>query len=294
MMFDVVVYLSSLPRISDRNRKVECLRAFAQGCRNLGLNVLEQERAQVVPAKLGVILGWVGQTIRGPHIQLRRNVINSQRVMSIDASCFKFADPNSMYLRYSLDGVYYNTNNYANLDSTADKWIRIQKDLNLSYQPWRRSGNHILICGQRDGGWSMKGTDMTAWVIESVREIRKTTNRPIVVRPHPKCPIDPELFQGMPMVSISHNATLAEDLQGAWAAVFFNSSSSVAAALAGIPVFAADPDCVAYKIATHNLSAIENPEMPVRESWLWNLAAAHWTDQESSQGLIWKKFVQYL
>jgi hypothetical protein len=68
----------------------------------------------------------------------------------------------------------------------------------------------------------------------------------------------------------------------------------VASILAGIPVFANDPDCVAYNIATHNLSAIENPEMPAREQWLWNLSAAHWTDEESRQGLIYKKFQQFL
>lgn len=293
-MYDVAVYLSSLPRIADRNRKVECLRAFAQGCRAQGLNVMEQTANCVVPARLGVILGWVGQSIRGPHIQLRQDVINSQRVMSIDGSCFKFADPNSVFLRYSLDGVYYNTNNYANRGSTPDKWQQISRTLNLSLEPWRRTGNHVLVCGQRDGGWSMKGTDMNQWMLESVQAIRNKTNRPVVVRPHPKNPIDRTLFAGMSNVTISQGTTLEQDLQGAWASVFFNSSSAVAAVLAGIPVFATDPDCVAWSVATHNLSAIENPELPAREQWLWDLAAAHWTDHESQQGLIYKKFEQYL
>ena len=75
-MYDVVVYLSSLPRIADRNRKVEVLQAFANGCNLLGLKTLLQTQTQVVPAKLGVILGWVGQSIRGPHIQLRKDVID--------------------------------------------------------------------------------------------------------------------------------------------------------------------------------------------------------------------------
>jgi hypothetical protein len=294
IMHDVVVYLSSLPRIADRNRKVDCLRAFAQGCQHLGLKTLLQDKTQVVPAKLGVILGWVGQSIRGQHIQLRKDVIASQRVMSIDGSCFKFADSNSIFLRYSLDGVYYNTNNYANQHSGPDKWNQISQQLNLSLTPWRTTGDHILICGQRDGGWSMKGVDMTQWILESVKTIRNKTNRRIVVRPHPKNPIPQHLFAGYSNVTISNDTSLQQDLQNAWASVFFNSSSCVASILAGIPVFANDRDCVAYNIATHNLSAIENPEMPAREQWLWDLSAAHWTDEESRQGLIYKKFQQFL
>jgi hypothetical protein len=95
-------------------------------------------------------------------------------------------------------------------------------------------------------------------------------------------------------VIISEGTTLNQDLQNAWASVFFNSSSCVASILAGIPVFANDSDCVAYNVATHNLGNIENPEMPVREQWLWDLSAAHWTDAESRQGLIYKKFQQFL
>jgi hypothetical protein len=293
-MYDVVVYLSSLPRIADRNRKVECLRAFAQGCQSLGVNTLIQDKLAVMPARLGVILGWVGQSIRGPHIQLRKDVIAGQRVMSIDGSCFKFADSESIFLRYSLDGVYYNTNNYANQHSDATKWNQISQRLNLTLKPWRTTGNHILICGQRDGGWSMKGVDMTQWMLESVRTIRNKTNRPIVVRPHPKNPIPNNLFDGIPGIEISRGTTLDQDLHNAWASVFFNSSSCVASILAGVPVFANDYDCVAYNVATHNLSAIENPEMPSREQWLWDLSAAHWTDEESRQGLIYQKFQKFL
>lgn len=293
-MYDVVVYLSSLPRIADRNRKVEVLQAFAAGCNKLGLKTLLQDRTQVVPAKLGVILGWVGQSIKGPHIQLRKDVIANQKVMSIDGSCFKFADPTSIFLRYSLDGVYYNTNEYANKNSSPDKWNQIQQRLGLELKPWRTNGDHILICGQRDGGWSMKGVDMNQWAIDSVRQIRQHTNRPILIRPHPKNPINQNLFKGVANVTFSRNTTLQQDLQNAWASVFFNSSSCVASILAGVPVFAADPDCVAWQVANTNLTQIEKPLTLEREQWLWDLSAAHWTDNDSRDGLIYNKFRPFL
>jgi len=293
-MYDVVVYLSSLPRIADRNRKVEVLQAFAAGCTQLGLKTLLQSNQQLAPAKLGVILGWVGQSIKGPHIQLRKDVIANQKVMSIDGSCFKFADPNSIFLRYSLDGVYYNTNEYANKNSSPDKWNQISNRLGLELKPWQRSGNHILVCGQRDGGWSMKGVDMNHWALETVAQIRAQTDRPIVVRPHPKNPINQHLFARIPNLKFSRSTTLQQDLNNAWASVFFNSSSCVASVLAGVPVFASDPDCVAWQVANQDLSQIEQPLTPVREQWLWDLSAAHWTDDESRSGLIYNKFRPFL
>jgi hypothetical protein len=299
-MYDVVVYLSSLPRIADRNRKVEVLQAFAEGAMAQGASVLVQKELQVVDCRLAVILGWVGTTIRGPHIQLRQNVIDHQRrnghhVMPVDASCFKFVDANSYFLRYSLDGVFYNTNNYANANSDDSKWQQIQQRFNLSLSPWRTQGTHVLVCLQRDGGWSLKGTDMVAWTRQTVQRLRSITNRPIVIRPHPKHKINLSELTSLPGVSESRDgSTLQQDLSNAWAAVFCNSSSSVAAALAGIPVFADDDDCVAWAVANKDLAEIESPIMPDRTQWLNDLSSAHWTDKESRCGAIYQRFVEYL
>jgi hypothetical protein len=299
-MYDVVVYLSSLPRIADRNRKVEVLQAFAEGARAQGASVLVQTELKVVDCRLAVILGWVGTTIRGPHIQLRQNVIDHQRrnrqhVMPIDSSCFKFVDTNSYFLRYSLNGVFYNTNNYANANSDNSKWQQIQQRFNLSLSPWRTHGTHVLVCLQRDGGWSMKGTDMTDWTRHTVQRLRSITNRPILIRPHPKHKINLSELISMPGVSESVNGTtLQQDLANAWASVFCNSSSSVAAALAGIPVFADDDDCVAWAVANKDLAQIESPVMPDRTQWLNDLSSAHWTDEESRCGAIYQRFVEYL
>ena len=298
-MYDVVVYLSSLPRISDRYRKVQVLQAFAQGAQHCGAKVLLQDQLAVVDCQLAVILGWVGQKTKGPHIQLRRDVIARQQqmhhhVMPIDSSCFKFADADSIFLRYSLDGVFYNKNNYANQNSAEYKWNQIQTMLGINLQPWRTDGQHILVCLQRDGGWSMKGADLAQWTIKTVTRIRQLTNRPILIRPHPKFPINLNNLLALPDVHRSTGNTLQQDLSGAWAAVFYNSSSSVAAVLAGVPVFADDNDCVAWAVANTDLAHVESPAMPDRTQWLYDLSAAHWTDEESRGGAIYQRFVEYL
>lgn len=299
-MYDVVVYLSSLPRIADHNRKVEVLQAFAHGARACGANVLLQTQPKVVDCRLAVILGWVGTKISGAHIKLRQDVIGHQRstknhVMPIDGSCFKFADKDNVFLRYSLDGVFYNKNNYANTNSDATKWLQISSTLGIAAEPWRTTGDHVLICLQRDGGWSMKGIDMLQWTMDTVQAVRSHTQRPIVIRPHPKHKINLSKMISQPKISQStEGSSLSQDLTGAWAAVFCNSSSSVAAALAGIPVFAYDDDCVSWKIANHDIQRIEDPVMPDRTQWLNDLSAAHWTDTESQQGKIYQRFLDFI
>lgn len=298
-MYDVVVYLSSLPRIADRGRKVEVLNSFAKGAQSQHARILVQTQPVVVDCRLAVILGWVGTQIKGPHIQLRRNVIDHQQqsgqhIMPIDSSCFKFADAGSMFLRYSLGGVFYNKNNYANTNSDDAKWSHIQRTLNIGMQSWRSNGQHVLLCLQRDGGWSMKGVDLDSWVADKITQLRTYTDRPILVRPHPKTKIDPGKFNRFANVQFSQNTTLAQDLANAWASVFYNSSSSVAAVLAGIPTFADDDDCVSWSVSNHDISMIEHPNMPDRQQWICDLSAAHWTDHESQSGQIYKKFLQFI
>jgi hypothetical protein len=215
--------------------------------------------------------------------------------MPIDGSCFKFVDDHSQFLRYSLDGVFYNRDRYANANSTASKWNQIQQVLGLQLQPWRAQGDHVLVCLQRDGGWSMKGTDMTAWTVNTVRRLRELTSRPIVIRAHPKHRVDLSVLSGLTGVRQSlHGTALVQDLRDAWAAVFYNSSASVAAVLAGVPVFATDDDCVARSMSNPDLAQIENPCMPAREQWLYDLSAAHWTDAESRSGTIYRHFLHLI
>lgn len=210
------------------------------------------------------------------------------------AGRFKFADTASVFLRYSLGGVYYNTCNYANQNSDSSKWNLISKTLGLELAPWRTQGNHILLCLQRDAGWSMKGVNMAEWALKTVTAIRQHSARPILIRPHPKNPIDTNLFRTFKNIQFSTSQLLSQDAQGAWASVFFNSSACVASVLAGVPVFIDDDDCVARAVANRSLAMIEDPVLHDRNQWLNDLSACHWTDNESRQGLIYQQFKQYL
>jgi hypothetical protein len=301
MDFDVAVYLGTLPKIKNHNLKVQVLRAFGDGAKAAGARVCVPTDRELVSARLAVMIGWVGMNFSGPHIYFRRDIIEHQKtiggsVMPIDGSCFKFATQGDLWLRYSLDNVFYNSGFYANQNATDQHWQQIQQSLGVRLASWRESGQHILICLQRDSGWNAKGFDQNRWLRKTIKTIRSHSQRPIMIRPHPaaKEPLDISAYKDNIRVSDSVNRSLDQDLQGCHAAVFFNSSSSVAAVLAGIPIFVSDDDAVTWQIANRDVSQIESPQMPPREQWLYDLSAAHWTMEQSRRGDIYRHFLPYL
>lgn len=305
MNYDVVVYVSSVANAFKHPRKVACLESFAQGCKLLGLSVLVEKRNRVWPCRLAVILGWAtAQSQGGANVALRKQIIVNQRTagmhtMCIDASCFKYLDNHSKYLRYSIGGPFYDQANYANTNSSDEHWKLISKDLLVSLAPNQiNPDGHIVICMQRDGGFAMKNLDPMQWLNQKIQQIRDITGKHIVIRPHPGSfnIKDFDQYQNIKKISVINplKTKLTDNLVNAYCAVFFNSSASVAAVCAGIPIFVDDQSCVSWKVANHDLSMLNQPKMFDRTQWIHDLAACHWTDEDGQSGRIYQKFLPFL
>lgn len=298
-MFDVVVYLSSLHKQTP-GRKVDTLTAFAEGAKAHGANVHIETKYVIQPAKLAVILGWPSPIQTTENIKLRAKVVEYQsrtnnHIMAIDANCFKFKDFDSKYLRYSINGVNYDSSEYANKNSDASRWNQLSNDIGLTMQDWKREGDYILFLVQRDGGWSMKGLSPVEWTRQKIEAVRRVSDLPIVLRPHPGKVADlrPLVRPGI-TISDSTKTPIEQDLKRAKAAFVFNSSSGVASILSGVPLWVDDSGSVCWDVANRNIGDIENPTLFDRTQWINDLAACHWTDQESRQGLVYKRFLPYL
>jgi len=299
---DIAVCLGTLPKIKNHDRKIQILNTFAQGAKKAGAKVITTTEKIIPDAKVVVMIGWYGQKISGSHIQFRRQLIDHQlahgrHVMPIDGSCFKWADNNDVWLRYSLDSVFWNEGNYANQHPTKHRWRNIRQQLNIEMVPWNTAGNHILLCLQRDNGWQGKGFDQRQWVTSTLQQLRQYTDRPIKLRCHPGSISNyVNEFTRFPNVFVSDclKTDIMQDLKNAHAGVFYNSSSSVACALTGVPVFAAEQSAVTWSIANKNLNQIENPDRPERIEWLWSVADAHWSTDQSSNGDIYRQFAQFI
>jgi hypothetical protein len=307
----VCSFLGGIPASNKNPDKPEMLKLFAKGVNisgDQGVIITEQRYED---CDVAVIQGFVHEEGKhAPHLAFRKKVfdINTQkpkRCVIIDSNMFSFATGkdhnNTSLLRFSFDGIFPNTGDYCNHNIETDEhWQRINKKYNLTIKPYRQNGDHILICLQRDGGWSMRGQSVMEWLDNTIKTIRQYSNRRIVIRCHPGTRM--QLYQGKNIaqsygVSVSNTdqTSLTQDLQNCWAMVVKNSSPTVAAVVNGIPIFVTDPaHCQAGSIANLNLENIENPIMPERELFLWKLAACHWDFDELANGSCWKHMRQYV
>jgi hypothetical protein len=136
-------------------------------------------------------------------------------------------------------------------------------------KPWRKEGDHILICGQR--GFGSKVMQCRGWDTKTAAELRKVTKRPVRLRVHPG--------NHKPAVP------LTDDLAGCHAVVLWSSNSGIEALMQGIPVFYGAPRWIAEKAAFPLAGAdLEQPFLGDRTSGLSHAAANQYSIEEVASG----------
>ena len=89
-------------------------------------------------------------------------------------------------MRYSYDGIFPTTGEYCYDNPDPARWQKLKTHLNINLKPWNMdNGPTVLICCQRDGGWSMDNQDVVPWLVKTINEIRHYTDRQIIIRFHP-------------------------------------------------------------------------------------------------------------
>ena len=174
------------------------------------------------------------------------------------------------------------------------------KNLGLKLQPWRTSGEHILICGQHDKSlqWKNMGS-MANWMLKTIDTIKLHTNLPIIFRPHPRCPL-PEIEREWTNVRREEPEKIPNtyddfdmSFKGAWATVSWSSNPGIHSIIAGIPAFTG-PSSLAYDVANKDLKDIHTPTLPDRQQWLNDYAHTEYTIEEISQGIPHKHLTSKL
>jgi hypothetical protein len=304
----VISYLSTLPAkmlasAYSTNNKLLTLQKYAEGVIIAGDTASVSRTLQHEPADVAVMLGWVhGDGKKAPHLAFRQHIVDQQRqcggrTVIADSNLFLYHDTKNphYYLRYSYDGVFPNTGEYCDANPDPARWATIQQEMGIRVRSWRGTGNHILLCLQRNGGWSMGGINVVDWAANTIVELRKYTDRPIVIRPHPGDKKALGYIGNFPASGPLKNVLvedpavpLTRNLKHCWAAVAHNSSPTVGAAIEGIPIFVTDTvrsQC--RDIANTDLSQIENPVMPDRTAWLQRISQFHWSHADLTSGRCW-------
>ena len=301
-----VAYYAGIPPNNSNLEKPLILDYFCQGVIAVGDTAVAHKEMSVLDCDVALIQGFVHNDGKQmPHLNLRKSAIdrqykNGKRSLVVDSNLFLYVNKTNPlhYLRYSFDGVFPTTGFYFDKDIDPSRWAKISRDLNLNLKPWRTSGNHILLCLQRNGGWSMGGFSSIDWMNTTIANIRKYSNRPIVVRAHPgDKKIKSILKINHKNVSLSTKENLVDDLKDAWATVVYNSSPSVASIIEGVPAFLTDSipqHSQSFNVANTDISNIENPVMLDRQAWVERLSMCHWNFDELKSGEAWQFFKKYI
>ena len=301
-----VAYYAGIPPNNSNLEKPLILDYFCQGVTNTGDTAIAHTGMNALSCDVALIQGFVHQHGKSaPHLQLRQDAVdlqkkNNKRSLIVDSNLFLYVDKSNPlhYLRYSFDGVFPTTGFYFDKDIDSTRWQKISKDLNLKLKPWRSNGSHILICLQRNGGWSMQGLNSLNWLDQTINSIRKYSNRPIIVRAHPGDKKTKGIIKiKHKNVFLSTKEKLTDDLIGAWATVVYNSSPSVASAIEGVPVFLTDlqpKNSQSFDIANTDISNIESPTLLDRQQWVEKLSMCHWKFEELKSGEAWNFFKKYI
>ena len=174
---------------------------------------------------------------------------------------------------------------------------RVQK-LGLKLKPWKKIGDNIIICGQHGDSEQWRYMPpMTEWILSIIDELKKYTDRKIIIRPHPRYKVTPKykyknvLIANPRQINGSYdNFNFEETLERSWAVVSYSSNPANCAVMEGTPVFVGSSS-LAYPVGhdINDLSKIEEPIYPDRTQWLNNLSYTEWSVEELASGLPWKR-----
>lgn len=141
--------------------------------------------------------------------------------------------------------------------------------LPTTFKEWRdpaqHPDRHVLVTVPGEAFGQMFKWDMRQWVADVEAEIRKHTDRRIVVRRK------------------DSRTPYEQDMANAAVVVTHTSKSAVDAIREGIPVIC-EPLCSAGPVSGHDLSQIETPPMPDREKWWASLMCQQFTPDEFRRG----------
>jgi hypothetical protein len=181
----------------------------------------------------------------------------------------------------TADGYY---GHLEQLDLDRPKRLGISLAINLSNNP------KIVVAAQHARSLQVVNLASTeAWITDQVQQLQQVTDRPIVIRTHPRSRLEIDSMQGLPKnVIIEHPQKLLNTYDSynlafdCYAMVNYNSGPGIQAALAGTrPIV--DRTSLAWPVGI-DIKDIELPYTVDRDQWLVEICHTEYTLKEIEQG----------
>lgn len=156
----------------------------------------------------------------------------------------------------------------------ADRWQRLGIILQR-----QRKGSKIIIAAPDEKPCTFYGIDLQQWISDTLVEIKKHTDRDVVVRQRTKSRV------------ARNTDTLEKALGDAHAVVTYNSIAATESVIAGVPAFVLAPCNAAMPVSNKDLSKIDAPWFPeedLRYAWAKHLAYGQFHYKELENGKAMK------
>jgi hypothetical protein len=152
-----------------------------------------------------------------------------------------------------------------------------------------------LIALQHTSGLQWQGQpDVSTWLDQKISEIRKFSDRSIIVRPHPRNPFNHQSRYYVVQHPRRRQGTYDDfDVDYNFHCVInHNSGTTVQSAINGTPVIC-DHSGLAYPVS-EKIENIENPSCPDKWEWFTRLCHTEWFVDEIAQGIPIQRLERFL
>jgi hypothetical protein len=184
-------------------------------------------------------------------------------------------------------GYYGHT---ENLDMDRPRKLGISLAINLSRNP------AILIAAQHRFSLQLARQNHEDWIMDQVDEIRKVSDRPIVIRPHPRSPLQISTLNNTITIEKPtkiENSYDSFDMHFDYHAVVnYCSGPGIQAAISGTR-----PIVGTYSLAAPVSVSVEDLDKPYdvdRDQWLVEICHTEYTVDEIKEGLWLKRINSHL
>lgn len=150
------------------------------------------------------------------------------------------------------------------------------KQCPVKYEDWKKPGSKILLVTPSEKPCKYYGIDRSDWVANTIEEIKKYTDREIVVRD--KNPVRHD--------RVKFNSIYDALDNDVWALVTYQSVAATEAVLYGYPAFCLAPNA-ADPVTYNDLSKLETPFIPdddLRYKWACHLSYGQFHVNEMMDG----------
>jgi hypothetical protein len=259
---------------------VPVMQAMLDSLRSSG-HTVEQNSMDADSAVIWSVL-WAGRMASNKQVYEHYRAQNKP-VIIVDVGALYRGETWKIALNHINGLGYYG--HTENLDMDRPRKLGISLALNLSKNP------AILVAAQHQFSLQLANQNHKAWITEQIDEIRKVSDRPIVVRPHPR--------SSLQIGTLNNNITIEKPQKLAdtydsfdmhfdyHAVVNYCSGPGIQAAISGTR-----PIVGTYSLAlpvSVDIDAIDKPYDVDRDQWLVEICHTEYTLDEIKKGLWLKR-----